>query len=49
MSQLYWMTTGLFCAVLVVSGVMHAFRIGPMLESMTALGYPPRVCGRLLR
>ena len=41
MNRLYWPATGLFCAVLAFSGVMHGFRIGPMLESMTALGYPP--------
>lgn len=37
----YWIATGVFCAVLTFSSVMHGFRVGPMLESMTALGYPP--------
>lgn len=40
MNKRYWISTGLFCAVLGFSSVMHGFRIGPMLESMTALGYP---------
>ena len=37
----YWTTTGLFCLVLAFSGVAHLGRLEPMLESMTALGYPP--------
>lgn len=41
MNRLYWPATALFCGVLTFSGVMHGFRVGPMLESMTALGYPP--------
>jgi hypothetical protein len=41
MSKLYWPATGLFCVVLAFSGVMHGLRLAPMLESMTALGYPP--------
>lgn len=41
MNNRYWISTGLFCLVLTFSAVMHGFRVGPMLESMTALGYPP--------
>ncbi len=37
----YWIATVLFCAVLTLSGVAHLARLGPMLEGMTALGYPP--------
>jgi hypothetical protein len=41
MNRLYWPATAIFCAVLTFSGVMHAIRIDWMLESMSALGYPP--------
>ena len=41
MNRFYWPATALFAAALSFSAVMHGFQIGPMLESMTALGYPP--------
>ncbi len=36
----YWITTGLFCAALGLGGIAHTFRLGPIPESMAALGYP---------
>ena len=36
----YWATTGLFCAVLGLSGIAHTTRLEDMAESMTGLGYP---------
>lgn len=36
----YWITTGLFCAVLGFSGIAHFTHVETMVESMTALGYP---------
>ncbi len=36
----YWIATGLFCAVLLFSGVAHLARAEAMVESMTHLGYP---------
>jgi len=36
----YWITTGLFCAVLGFSGLAYLVRLEFMAERMTALGYP---------
>ena len=36
----YWLTTGLFCAVLGFSGFAHFRHLEPMVEAMTKLGYP---------
>ena len=36
----YWVPTALFCAVLAFSGIAHFAHLAPMVESMTALGYP---------
>ncbi len=36
----YWIATGLFCAVLLFSGVGHLTRIEMIREGMTHLGYP---------
>ena len=36
----YWLSTGLFCAVLGFSGFAHFTHAGPMVEAMTRLGYP---------
>ena len=36
----YWSATGLFCAVLLFSGVGHLTRIEMIREGMTHLGYP---------
>ena len=36
----YWLTTGLFCAVLGFSGFAHFSHLEPMVEAMTHLGYP---------
>jgi hypothetical protein len=36
----YWIATALFCAFLGFSGLAHSFRLGPIPESMSALGYP---------
>lgn len=36
----YWITTGLFCAVLGFSGLAYLARIEFMVERMTELGYP---------
>ncbi len=36
----YWLTTGLFCAVLGFSGSAHFSHLEPMVEAMTRLGYP---------
>ena len=36
----YWVTTGLFCAVLGFSGCAHVTHIDSMVEAMTRLGYP---------
>ena len=36
----YWLTTGLFCAVLGFSGFAHFSHLEPMVEAMTRLGYP---------
>jgi hypothetical protein len=36
----YWATTGIFCLFFCFGGVGHLFRLGPMLEGMTHLGYP---------
>ena len=37
---IYWLTTGLFCAVLGFSGFAHFTHLDPMVEAMTKLGYP---------
>ena len=37
---IYWVVTGLFCAAFTAGGASHLFRAAPMVESMTALGYP---------
>ena len=37
---IYWLTTGLFCAVLGFSGFAHFTHLEPMVEAMTKLGYP---------
>jgi hypothetical protein len=36
----YWLTTGLFCAVLGFSGFAHFSHLEPMVEAMAKLGYP---------
>jgi hypothetical protein len=36
----YWLTTGIFCAMLGFSGIGHSLRAEFLVESMTALGYP---------
>jgi hypothetical protein len=36
----YWIATGLFCAVLGLSGLAYSFRLGPAAEGISALGYP---------
>ena len=36
----YWVTTGLFCAVLSFSGFAHITHVESMVESMAELGYP---------
>ena len=36
----YWLTTGLFCAVLGFSGFAHFTHFDGMVEAMTKLGYP---------
>jgi hypothetical protein len=36
----YWVTTGLFCAVVGFSGFAHFTHQAPMVEAMTHLGYP---------
>ncbi len=36
----YWITTALFCAVLVFSGFAHVTHREPMVEAMTGMGYP---------
>ncbi len=36
----YWITTGIFCAVLGFSGFAHFTHLEPMVEAMTKLGYP---------
>jgi hypothetical protein len=36
----YWITTGLFCAMLGFSGIAHSTRIEFVAESMAELGYP---------
>jgi hypothetical protein len=36
----YWLPTGLFCAVLGFSGFAHFTHLEPMVEAMTKLGYP---------
>ena len=36
----YWITTGLFCAMLGFSGIAHSMRIEFVAESMAELGYP---------
>lgn len=36
----YWITTGVFCAMLGFSGIAHSTRIEVVAESMAELGYP---------
>ena len=36
----YWLTTGLFCAVLGFSGFAHVSHLEAMVETMTRFGYP---------
>ncbi len=36
----YWVPTGLFCALFVMGGIGHLFRLEPQLEGMQTLGYP---------
>ena len=36
----YWLATGLFCAVLGFSGFAHVTHLEPMVEAMAKLGYP---------
>ncbi len=36
----YWLPTGLFCAIFVMGGIGHLFRLEPQLEGMQTLGYP---------
>ncbi len=36
----YWLTTGLFCAVLGFSGFAHLSHLEAMVETMTRFGYP---------
>jgi hypothetical protein len=36
----YWITTGLFCAVVAFSGFAHFTHQANMVEAMTHLGYP---------
>ena len=36
----YWFTTGIFCLVLVFSGVTHLLHLEFMVENMNQLGYP---------
>ena len=36
----YWVPTGLFCALFVIGGIGHLFRLAPQLEGMQTLGYP---------
>ena len=37
----YWLTTGIFCAVLGFGGVAHLLRADAMAQGMETLGYPP--------
>ena len=37
---IYWIATGIFCAVLGFSGFAHFTHLDPMVEAMTKLGYP---------
>ncbi len=39
-SIVYWVCTGIFCAVLGFSGVAHLVRVEFIVEAMTHLGYP---------
>jgi hypothetical protein len=36
-----WVSTGLFCAVMSLSGVLFLAGARPVVEAMAALGYPP--------
>ena len=36
----YWATTVLFCLAFAGGGTAHLLRLEPMVENMTALGYP---------
>ena len=36
----YWIVTGLFCAVVGFSGIAHFSHLDDMVEAMTHLGYP---------
>ncbi len=36
----YWLTTGIFCLALGVSGATYLFRMESMVEGMSMLGYP---------
>ena len=39
----YWIATGLFCAMFTFSGLAHLVRAEPIAEAMTHLGYPAYV------
>ncbi len=42
-TTIYWITTGLFCAMLGFSGFAHVTRVELIAESMVELGYPTYV------
>jgi len=39
----FWIVTGLFVAMMSFSGTAHLFRLAPVVEGMTHLGYPAYV------
>jgi len=39
-TTLYWISTGLLAAVLLLGGVMDVLRAAPVVQTITALGYP---------
>jgi hypothetical protein len=40
MALVYWIVTGIFCAVVGFSGFAHVSHLDDMVEAMTQLGYP---------
>ena len=39
--KVYWAVTILVCVMFTLSGIANLARVAPVLESVTALGYPP--------
>ena len=46
-TTLYWISTGLLAAALLLGGVMDVLRAPPVVQTITALGYPAYVASLL--